>query len=185
MNQAGTNYANALTTASQNPGWATAADNANKTASGAYLNGSPALDTAMAQNRAQTMATSANNDARIRSQFGQNGLNWSTGNEQAQQANDAAANAQAANTQAQTYLQNYQAERANQNNAGSMLQQATSTPLSYLGQVPGAYTAGLSGPAGLLSGLSSGGQVITTGSNSSATDNPSLGSSILSGVSAL
>ena len=177
---AGNTYAGASQGAAANPGWATAAGNANQNAAGDYLAGSPQLDTALATQRGQTMADAANQDARIKSQFTQNGMGWSTGQQQAQEANNAAAGAQAANTSAQTYLQNYMNERANQNNAGTQLATATSQPLNYLSGVAGATQAPLAGAGNLISGLSSGGQVFQTGSqgNNNSLSTPSILSSL-------
>jgi hypothetical protein len=112
-----------------------------------------------------------------------NGMDFSTASQQAQQAANAAASATAGRTEAEARGQNYLGERANQNAAGSMLQQATSAPLSYLGQVSGAATQPLTQAGNLLSGLSSGGQIYGTGSNGSYS--PSMGSSILNGIGAL
>ena len=64
-----------------------------------------------------------------------------------------------------------------------MLAQATGTPLNYLSGVSGAMVSPLSQSGNLISGLSSGGQVYQTGQK--AYDNPSIGSSILSGIGAL
>jgi hypothetical protein len=180
MNQAGATYANALQKAAGDTGWQSAQDVARRTAAGDYLNGSPALDRATAWNRAQTEADAANQNARIRSNYAQNGMGFSTGAQEAQQSNNAAANANASATNANTYLQNYLTERGNQNNSGQMLGQAQQGPLSYLGNVSGAYAQPASQIGQLLSGLSTG-QVVQTG----GTYSPSLGSSILQGVGAL
>ena len=74
-------------------------------------------------------------------------------------------------------------ERANQNAAGSQLAQALGTPLQYLSGVPGAYTSGISPSAGILSGLIGNGSMYTT--QSGMTDNPSMGSNILSLLGAM
>lgn len=181
--QSGANYASALTSAASNPTWNTLQANAGKTAAGNYLAGSPQLDTAMANNRAATMASSANDNARIRSEFAKNGIGFSTANQQAEQANTAAAGATAQNTNAQTYLQNYLSERQNQQNAGNTLAQAQGTPLNYMSGISSAYTTPLSQAGNLLSALSSGGQVFSTGTTGSYS--PSTGSSILNGIGAL
>lgn len=189
MQQAGQNYATALGTAASAPGWGAAQSNATGTAAGDYLAGSPELNQALARNQATAGAAAQNEVARQQSEMAKNGMAWGTPSQEAAQSTVAGANANAANTNAQTYLQNYQGERAAQNNAGSMLAQATGTPLSYLSAVPGAYTSGLTPAANLLSGLSSGGQVYQTsgaqGGYQAGTYNPSTGSDIMNGISSL
>lgn len=179
----GQTYANALTAAAANPAWQTVQGNAQKSAAGDYLNGSPQLDSAMAQNVAQAQRGAADENARIRSTFAKNGMAFSTADEQAQQTNSAAANAQAANTNAQTYLQNYLSERGNQVNAGNALAQGQQAPLSYLSSIPGAYTNPLTTAGGLVSGMASGGQMITTGT--SGQYSPSAGSDVMNGLGSL
>lgn len=183
MNAAGQSYASGLQSAAANPGWAQAADLANKTMAGDYLHGSPELDAAMTANTRQAMASAADSGARIKSQMGMNGMGFSTANQEAQQANTASAAANAANTNAQTYLQNYLSERQNQNNAVNNLATATSTPLNYLQGVSGAMEQPLTQAGNLLSALSSGGQVFTSGTSGSYS--PSMGSSILQGIGGL
>ena len=176
-------YAQGLQSAAANPGWQTAANNANANAAGDYLNGSPELDRAMAYNRAAAQSSAADQSARIKDQYAKNGMGFSTADQEAQQSTNAAANAQANAQDAQMYQQNYTAERANQNAAGSQLAQATGAPLQYLSAVPGAYSSGVSPYASTLGGLVSGGSMYTTGVNT--TDHPSTGSSILSGMGGL
>jgi hypothetical protein len=127
------------------------------------------------------MAQSANENARQQSQFAKNGMALSTGDIQAQGANTAAAAAQAQNTNAQLGLQNYQAERGAQQGAPTMMQQASSAPLSYLNQVSPALMAPASAQGNILSALSGGGQVTNLGSSQAI--NPSMGSDILNGFS--
>ncbi len=139
----------------------------------------------MATNQAAALADAANETARLKSTYGRNGMAFSTAAQQADQAARAAANARASQTNAGAYLQNYLAERGNQNNAVGLLGQATQAPLSYLGQVSNAYASPLTQAGNLLSGLSSGGQVITTGTSQSGTYSPSMGSNIMNGLGAL
>ncbi len=183
MTQAGERLASGLEGAASNPGWSAASGLAQKNIAGDYLNGSPALDRAMAWNRAQTMADAADATARIKSAYGKNGMAFSTASQQADQAARAAAGARANQTSAQTYLQNYMAERGNQNNGGAMLAQSTGTPLNYLSQVSGAYASPLTQAGNLLSGLSSGGQVFSTGQSGSYS--PSMGANIMNGLGGL
>jgi hypothetical protein len=183
MNQAGQDFAGALKTAANDAGFGSAGNLARGEIAGNYLNGSPALDRAMAYNRAASISSAADQDARIRSNYGRNGMAFSTGAQQAEQAGRAAANASAAQTNAQTYLQNYLGERANQNNAVNLLAAAKQAPLSYLSGVSNALVSPLTQAGNLLSGLSSGGQTITTGT--SGTYSPSLGANIMTGLSGL
>lgn len=181
LQQSGAKVASQLGTDAQNPYFNTAASNAEKTIAGNYLNGSPELDRAMATSRAASLASAADQGARLRSLDAKNGMSFSTADQQAQEANNAAANAQAQNTNAQTYLQNYLAERGNQVNGTTQLQTALAGPLNYLSGIPGAYTSPLGAEGNLLTSLSGGGQVFNTGQ--SGTYSPSTGSSILNGFS--
>jgi hypothetical protein len=184
---AGQGAANAMTSAAALPGWGIAANNATRTAAGDYLNGSPVLDRALAYQRASALQGVADQNARIRSQFAKNGQSFSTGMEQAEQANTAAATANANAQNANTYLQNYLGERQNQVNAPGQLAAATGTPINYLQGVTGALSLPLAQAGNLLSALSSGGQVYTTGTTGTtqSQDNPSLGSDILNGISSI
>lgn len=145
-------------------------DLATRNVAGNYLNGSPQLDRAMAANRAGTMATAADATARLKSEFGKAGLSFSTANQQAAQSARTAAGADADRTSANAYLQNYMNERGIQNNAVQQFGAARSAPLDYLGK-----------QGNIISGLSSGGQVITP--NSTQTLDPSKLSSILNSYS--
>lgn len=189
MNQGAQDYASALKTSAANPGFAAAAGNATNTAAGDYLAGSPELNRALAQNQATESAGAADAAAREKSMLAKNGMAFGTTQQQAEQGATAQGNEAAANTNAQAYLNNYQAERGAQNNAGSQLAQAVSTPLSYLGQVPGAYSSGVTPAAGIISGLGSGGQLYSTantnnGYNAGVTS-PSTAADILNTIGAL
>lgn len=181
LQKSGQAVASQLGSDAANPYFNTAQKNAESTIAGDYLNGSPELDRAMATQRAQTMASAADNAARIKSTDAKNGMAFSTGDQQALEANNAAANATAQNTSAQTYLQNYLAERGNQINGVNQLQTAQAAPLNYLSGQSGAITQPLNQEGNLLTSLSGGGQVFNTGA--SGTYSPSLGSSILNGFS--
>lgn len=104
-----------------------------ETLGGRYLNATPELnfnlDPAMAGIRQRNQAESANQQANIRSQFGKAGMGLSTGNQQAQQASNAAASARSNETEAQyrtaaqmeaerAKMQGYQQERGLQAAAG-------------------------------------------------------------------
>lgn len=189
MNQAGQTYATALQGAAANPGFGAAESNAAATAAGDYLSGSPQLNRALAQNNATAGAGAADAAARARSTLNNNGMAWGTGQQQVEQAATAQGNEAAANTNALAYLQNYQAERGAQNNAGNQLASAYSAPLSYLGAVPGAYASGVAPAASLISGLGSGGQLYSAGTGTQSFDqgttDPSTGSDILNAVGSL
>ena len=189
MNQGAQNYASALQTAAAAPGFGAAQSNATNTAAGDYLAGSPQLNRSLAQNQEVASAGAADAAARARSGMAKNGMAFGTGQQQVEQAAQANANENAANTTAQAYLQNYQAERGAQNNAGSQLQQAYSAPLSYLSAVPGAYSSGVSAAAPIISGLGSGGSIYSNGvaqqGDQFGTTNPSTASDILNAIGAL
>lgn len=143
------NLSNRLQTASADPGFGTAAANANKTLSGGYLSGEPALNSALSSYqtgsnknatdymsgvgkvaqgvRSRAAAGAADSTANTASQFARAGQGLSTGNQQAAQASKAAAGAQADQTASQ--LQNSAAqtsaqmkETANQNVMGAKTQ---------------------------------------------------------------
>jgi hypothetical protein len=147
-------------TASGDSGWGAASDLARKTIAGDYLNGSPQLDAAMTAMRTRSASDVGNQSARIRDAYSRAGMGWSTGNQQAQEAAAAAAATRAGETEAQARLANYQAERGYQQAAPGLLQAALSAPMDYLSAIPNAYYAPLAQQANLVSGLSSGGQVV-------------------------
>lgn len=165
------------------PAWREGQNLATQNLSGQYLHGSPELDAAMAANRAGTLASAADAAARQKSDYTRAGMGWSTGNQQAAQSDMAAAGAQAGRTNADIYAQNYANERANQNAAPGQYAAATAAPLNYLNQATMTANAPLQVQGNLLSGLSSGGQVITP--NQSSTSTSSMGSNIMNGISAL
>lgn len=183
MQKAGTTYASALGSAASDAGWKQASNLAGRTLAGDYLRGSPTLDRALAWQRAAARSDAADDLARIKAGYGRSGMGFSTGAQQAAQAARAAANAKAEQINASTYLQNYLAERANQQNAVNLLASATGTPLSYLGQVAGAYATPAAQAGNILGSLSSGGQALQVGS--SGIYSPSTGANIMSGLGAL
>lgn len=171
--------ASRLTSGVNAPAWGEAQGLATRNLSGAYLNGSPQLDRAMAENRAATMGAAADATARLKSQYGRAGMGWSTANQQAAQGAATTAAGEADRDAANTYLQNYQFERGNQNAAPGQYAQAAAAPFNYLSQGSSAILNPLQQQGNLLSALSSGGQVITP--NTTQTLNPSLGSNIMNG----
>lgn len=179
LNAAGGAAANTLASGMASPAWAEAQGLATRNLSGANLNGSPQLDKAMAENRAATLGAAADQNARTQSQFSKAGMGWSTANQQAAQAGTTAAAGTASRDASNTYLQNYQFERGNQNAAPGQFAQAAAAPFNYLSQGSSAVMSPLASQGNLLSALSSGGQVITP--NTTQSVNPSLGSSILNG----
>lgn len=185
LQQYGQQAGAAATGAANNPLWGAAATQAGKNISGDYLAGSPQLDAAMNQNTATALRGASDQNARTASNYALNGLNYSTAHDQAAQAATGAAVAGANNTNAQTYLQNYQSERANQNNGANQLGTALGAPLSYLNQASTAQLAPSSQIGNILSALSSGGQTVNGGGTSYMGDNPSIGSDIMNGASVL
>jgi len=88
-------------------------------------------------------------------------MGFSTGNQQAQEANTAAAAGQAQGQNAQIIGQNYMAERQNQMAAPGMLTGANNAQLSYLNQVPQALLGPQSQIADIVKGLSGGATTAT------------------------
>lgn len=153
-----------LKAAAADPGWTDAQDLARGTIRGDYLHGSPELDSALATTRRAQMNAAADSNARNESQFAHNGMSFSTGDQQAADANTAAAAAAAGQTEAQARLANYEAERGRQEKGVDLLQNATSAPLNYLQNINSALTNPLATEASLISGLSTGGPVMAPSS---------------------
>lgn len=141
------------------PGWGQGRNLASAEMQGQYLSGSPQLDAAMAQLRAGSNASTANTNAGVRSSYALNGMNFGTGNQEAELANQASNNASANNAEAQARLQNYENERGIQSNAINQYSTATSTPLNYLAQSNESYMTPLTEMSQIISGLSKGGTV--------------------------
>lgn len=181
MTQAGENYAASLRSASEAPAWSQVMRVAESNAAGDRLHGSPELDRAVAQNTASAMQSAADSSARIKSGLAKNGVGFSTAAQQADQSNRARAAAEAAASNSQAYAQNYLAERANQNSAGAQVAQAQQAPLSYLSGVSNALISPLNSAGNLVTGMSSGGQMINT--RTSGQYSPSMGSNIMNGFS--
>ena len=174
MDAAGQASAAALQSAAANPGFGAAQTAAANTAAGDYLSGSPALNRQLAQTQAASGASAADAAARARSTMNENGMAWGTGQQQVEQAATAQGNEAAAQNNAQAYLNNYQAERGAQNQAGGQLAQAYAAPLSYLGAVPGALAGGPTAATPVLSGLGAG-QVYGAGQTEDQVTQPSTG----------
>jgi hypothetical protein len=185
MNAAGQASAAALQSAAANPGFGAAQTNAANTAAGDYLSGSPQLNRQLAQTQAAAGASAADAAARARSTMNENGMGWGTGQQQVEQAATAQGNEAAAQNNALAYLQNYQAERGAQNQAGGQLAQAYAAPLSYLGAVPGALSSGTAAAAPIISGLGSGGQLYSSGQTENQITQPSTGADILNSIGSL
>lgn len=149
----------ALGRAAALPGFTQGKDLASAEMQGNYLNGSPALDSAMGAMRSASAAQMANADARTRSQFVQNGMSFGTPMQEAQASGDAAATASANQAEAMARLQNYQSERQLQSGAINNYATATTTPINYLGQMNEAYLQPLTEISQIVRGLSTGGQV--------------------------
>lgn len=107
-----------------NAGSSSTANLAQDTINGNYLNGSPALWNQYNNILNQAGRQSADSNKNIQSQFNRAGMNFSTANQQAQQANTAANLSNATSTAANLLGSNYQAERAYQNNAPSLFSNA-------------------------------------------------------------
>jgi len=126
--------------------------------SGKYLNSPVVADYARKAN-GQVMAANADQNARTRATFSRAGMGFSTGMQQAQQADTAAASAKGASLESQIVANNYQNERALQSAAPSIIQGAQNQKLSYLAGVNQAYLNPLQQQAGITTQLLGNNQV--------------------------
>lgn len=161
LRQWASDFTGRLGSAAANPGFGSQAALARRTLEGAYLTPSSQMEQAMATMRRRAGADAADQVANLQSQYGRAGLGFSTANQQAAQAAQAASTARADELEAATRLQDYQTERGRQMMAGDLLQSAVSTPLEYLSKVPQAVTDPQARIAQIISGLASGGQIAT------------------------
>lgn len=120
--------------------------------SGKYLNSPQVTDYA---NKAYSsiIGQGANQNARTQANFANNGLGFSTGMQQAQQANGAATAGQAATTRAGILSSNYQNERQLQQGAVGNAESLVSQAPNYLSQINSALYAPYNSQAGLTTGL--------------------------------
>lgn len=150
---------------------------------GDYLNGNPALDRAVAtaRNASDTAAQSAYGRARadfsgaqrtLQSQYNRAGQTFGTGLQQSQDASRAALNADIARAEAARQAQlaeaemgarfnNYQQERAYQNQSPALLSMAAEKPFQMLSAVPSVNASGVLPSAELVGALAGGGSVVT------------------------
>ena len=119
------------------PGWGQARQLASDTLAGKYLSGSPQLERGLAASRRAAMGQAQDASSRLADQYNRMGVGLGTPMQQATAGNLAATAAQISGQEAQARLQNYLQERANQQAAVQMLQQATMTPAQMLSAVPG------------------------------------------------
>lgn len=145
----------------QNPGFSQVNSLANNELNGKYLNGNPALTNQIASVQQQANRAAGDQAAQIRSGQQRAGMGFSTANQEAQQGAQAAQNANAMNTSANATLQNYQTERANQNNAGNLLNSNLTNQLNLNQAGISALYSPLSAQANLQTGLYTGGQTAT------------------------
>lgn len=118
--------------AAANPVWGSVSKMLNDQAQGKYLSGSPELRGQI--NAVQTLADrqAADQNANMRSQYNRGGLNWSTANQQAQQAQSAASRLGGMEQANRLIGQNYTNERGYQQNTGALAQQALQAPIDLL-----------------------------------------------------
>ena len=151
---------NRAAAAANNPGYASAAGLANRSLAGDYLHGTPELDRAIAQMRTAAGREAGDATAAVQDQFARNGVPFSTANQQAAQAAQAASTARAGDTEAQMRLANYQDERNKQLQAVNLLDQAQGAPLNYLDTAASAPLGPLTQVGQILAGLSGNGQLV-------------------------
>lgn len=165
-------YAARSRTAANNPAFAQGRSNLAAISRGDYLNGTPQLENAIRAGRRTALAPVADTAADLRGQFGRAGMGFSTGMEQAAQANAAAAGARAGEGEQAARLQNYQMERQLQLAAPQMAGALEAIPLQMLQQIPSAYLSPLSQEAEIIQGLS--GNAATATPNSTVVKQPGI-----------
>lgn len=173
------NYANALNSAATSPGLSAAGNLATNEINGSYLN-SPTVNNYANQAYNSIIGQGANQNARIQANFANNGIGFSTGMQQAQQANSAATSNQAALARSGILSQNYQAERQLQQGAIGQEESVVAQPSTYLSQINSALYSPYASQASLTTGLL--GNSVQSPQNTYVAQ-PGLGQAIGSGVS--
>lgn len=161
VNAATDQYVKSLQSAATDPNRAKEMSYEQDVLGGKYLNGSPALDEAMGQMRAQSNRSTADTNAKTRSTFAQNGMGFGTGAQEAELANGALNTSQANATEASTRLQNYQTERGYQQAAPQTMESLIAAPSEYYSKAASAYYDPLNTESQIVQRLSGGGTVAT------------------------
>lgn len=178
VNGATNNYVGSLNSAATNPGLASIYNYAQGELNGNNLQ-NPLVTNYANQAYQSQIAQGANNAARTRAAYSRAGLGFSTGNQQAADADMAAASASGNLARSGILSQNEQFERGLQQQAPGMLAGAISAPSGFLGQIPGAYYAPLQAQSGITSQLAGGSQV----SQPTLLQQPNFSQQLASGVS--
>lgn len=152
VGQATGNYINSLNSAASDPGIGAAYRSLLGTVKGDNLQ-SDLVNKYADQAFQSQVNQGADQAARTRSQFARGGVGFSTGNQQAQQADMAAAASKGAAARSGILSQNEQYERGLQQQAIPMLNQQIGVPASYLGQINNAMYAPLQSQANLTTQL--------------------------------
>jgi len=171
-------YTSALDNAANGQDLANISAYGNDVLSGKYLN-SPTVNNYARQANNQVMSANANQNARTRAMYNRNGMGFSTGMQQAQQADTAAASAKGAGLESQIVANNYQNERNNQQNASSIIEGAQNQKLSYLNQKNSALYSPLQQQSSITT------QLLGNGSSQSPTyvQSPTISDTINDGLS--
>lgn len=146
------NYLGALNSAANSPLLNSAKGYTSDVLSGNYLN-SPIVKGYADQAYKGIISQGANQDARIQAGYANNGLGFSTGMQQAQQANKAATASSAAGTRAGILSSNYQQERQLQQGAVGNAETLNSATPSYLSQINSALYAPYQAQGGITTNL--------------------------------
>jgi hypothetical protein len=145
-------YVSALQNAANGPQLAGANAYNSNVLSGQYLN-SPQVKGYADQAYNSIIGQGANQDARTRANFANNGLGFSTGMQQSQQAGAAATANQASQARAGILSNNYQAERQLQQGAVGNAESLNAQTPNYLSQINSALYAPYTTQAALTTGL--------------------------------
>lgn len=154
-NGATNDYIGSLRSAAGSPGLSSAYQYALGGVRGNNLS-NPAVDQYAQQAYQAQVSQGANAAARTRALMARGGVGFSTGNQQAQAADAAAAAGQGALARSNILTQNRQFERGLQQQDVGLLDQQVGQQAQYLGAIPGAMYAPLQSQAGLTTSLLAG-----------------------------
>lgn len=144
-----------------NPGFGLQADLGARTLRGDFLNGGPALDTAVGKMRGQSDREGSNDEADARAKMQRAGVAYSTPSQEAQAGARTARTASANTAEAQMRQAVHGQERGFQMGAGSVLKDGVNAPIDFLSNISKASYAGMGDEGNLVSGLAGNGAYIT------------------------
>lgn len=172
-------YTSALKNAATSPGLSAAYNYALGGVQGKNLS-SPLVNKYADQAFNSQISAGADQTARTRAQMARGGVGFSTGNQQAADADMAAAASKGALARSGILSQNEQYERGLQQQNVGQLQQAVGMPASYLSQLNNALYSPIQTQAGITTGLLGGGTQVQQPTYMA---NPSGGQQLAGGIS--